>query len=105
MENIVVIYKNPENPTQHCWLLPSAQYDLKWICKRDIPQGQPYCILSQSQLPINYYNEMNSYDFDFSNPDGWGSGSTAPFPGVETLPSLFTLTHHEWLELKASGSL
>jgi hypothetical protein len=105
MENIIVIYKNPEDTTKHCWLLPSLEYDLEWICKKDIPQGQPYCIVSQSSLPINYYNEMDCYDFNFSNIDGWGSGSTAPFNDVENLPSLFTITHQEWLQLKASGSL
>jgi hypothetical protein len=102
MENIV-IFRDPIDPSGHGCLQPSSEYDLEWICKRDVPQGQPYCVIPFSSLPPNYFKERGFYDFDFSNPTGWGSGSSEPYGG--NLPSIFHTTHTEWLEMKASGSL
>ena len=97
MENIV-IFRDPIDSSNHICMVLNPQYDLEWICKRDIPQGQPYCLISSSMLPQNYFKEMGFYDFDFSNPTGWGSGSTEPYGG--NLPSMFTISHAEWLEMK-----
>ena len=100
---IIVIFKDPIDTSRHMFLMPSLEYDLEWICKKDIPQGQPYCVIPTSMLPINYFKEIGFYDFDFSNPTGWGSGSSVPFGG--DLPSIFNTSYMEWLEIKASGSL
>jgi hypothetical protein len=49
-------------------------------------------------LPNGYFREKGFYDFDFSNPNGWGSGSTEPYGG--NLPSMFDISHDEWMEMK-----
>ena len=100
MENIqnVVIFRDPTDTSKHMCMIPSLQYDLEWICKRDVPQGQPYCVISSSMLPQNYFKEIGFYDFDFSNPSGWGSGSNEAYGG--NLSSIFTTSHEEWLEMK-----
>jgi hypothetical protein len=100
MENIV-IFKDPIDTSGHGCLMPSPQYDLEWICKRDVPQGQPYCVISSSMLPTNYFKERGFYDFDFTNPTGWGSGSSEPYGG--NLPSIFTISHTEWLDMKKNN--
>jgi hypothetical protein len=105
MEETVVIYQSKDDSTIGCWLIPNLMYDLEWICKRDIPVGSPYVILSSSQLPFNYYNELNCYTFDFSNPDGWGSGSYNLQNSPIVYPATFDMSHDEWIELKASSSL
>jgi hypothetical protein len=103
MEQIIVIFKALDDEINHACMIPNPEYDLEWICKRDVPQGQPYCIISASMLPNGYFKERGFYDFNFQNPTGWGSGSTELYGG--NLPLLFTASHSEWLEIKASSSL
>ena len=103
MEQIIVIFKTLGDETNHACMIPNPEYDLEWICKKDVPQGQPYCIISASMLPNSYFKERGFYDFNFENPTGWGSGSTEIYGG--NLPSIFEISHNEWLEMKASGSL
>lgn len=105
MEETIVIYQSKDEPTIGCWLIPNLMYDLEWICKRDIPVGSPYVILSSSQLPFNYYNEVDCYAFDFSNPDGWGSGSYNLQNSPIIYPATFDISHDEWMKIKVSGSL
>jgi hypothetical protein len=105
MEEVVVIFESKDDPNMGCWLRPNPSYDLEWICKRDIPVGSPYVIVPVNQLPLNYYNEMACYTFDFSNPAGWGSGSYNLQNNPFIYPATFDMTHDEWMELKANGSL
>ena len=105
MEEVVVIFESKDDPSMGCWLWPNPAYDLEWICKRDIPVGSPYVIVPVNQLPLNYYNEMACYTFDFSNPAGWGSGSYNLLNSPFIYPATFDMSHDEWMELKASGSL
>jgi hypothetical protein len=100
MEEKIVIFQSKDDPSRGCWLRPNLIYDLEWICKRDIPVGSPYLIVSSSLLPFNYFNEMDCYSFDFSNPDGWGSGSYNLENSSKVYPAIFDMTHDEWMELK-----
>jgi len=105
MEETIVIYQSKDDPNIGCLLIPNLSYDLEWICKRDIPVGSAYKILSSSQIPFNYCDEMGCYTFDFSNPDGWGSGSYNLQTSPIIYPATFDMSHDEWLQTKTSDSL
>lgn len=75
----IVIFKdpNPYDELNFGWLLPATHqgWSIKYIADKDVPNGMPYNIVTQSLLPINFFAQKSFYTFDFSNPDGFGSGS------------------------------
>ena len=100
MEEKIVIYQSKDDPNIACWLRPNLMYDLEWICKRDVPVGSPYLIFSSSLIPFNYFNEFQCYTFDFSNPNGWGSGSYNLENSSTVYPATFNMSHEEWIASK-----
>ena len=49
------------------------EIEFEWYCKRYVHQGKAYKVVDVSSLPPGFGDFI--YDVDFSNPDGWGSGS------------------------------
>ena len=41
------------------------------VARRDVPEGIPYKILEDSDLPIDR-TFRNAWELDFTNPDGYG---------------------------------
>ena len=74
---------------------------LHYHAERDVPNGSPYIIVSQSQLPENFGLELGMYTIDFSNPHGFGSGSdhsNVGFGSIATMGSFQFETYDEWLQ-------
>lgn len=101
----IVIFKdpNPYDELSYGWLLaaPHRREPLRYIADKDVPAGMPYLIVTQSLLPINFWNEMAMYTVDFSNPDGYGSGSFKyTYNGTEyRIEPIFTGSYNEWKEV------
>lgn len=104
IENIVIFKDpNPYDELSYGWLLaaPHKQEPLRYTADRRVPTGMPYLIVTQSLLPVNFWNEMSAYTIDFSNPDGFGSGSHRyTYDGVEyRIEPIFTGSYVEWKEV------
>jgi hypothetical protein len=104
-EGNIVIFKdpNPYDELNYGWLLPATHLGvpIEYIADIDVPYGMPYKIVSQSLLPVNFWQEIDFYTFDFSNPDGYGSGSYEYIHNDETIrvEQFFTGSYDDWKEV------
>ena len=73
----VIIFKdpNPYDDVNYGFLYPANGWEIDFIAEKDVPFAMPYMIVSQSLVPPAFPNEKDFYVVDFSNPDGFGSGS------------------------------
>lgn len=80
---------------------------LHYYGQRDVPNGRPYLIVSQSQLPENFGVELGMYTIDFSNPHGFGSGSDAYDVGSgQMFDGTFSFeSYDDWLEFYKDSDL
>lgn len=105
IEGNIVIFKDP-NPFDELnfgWILgaPHIKAPLEFIADKRVPNGVPYKIVTQSLLPENFWNQKPFYTFDFSEPDGFGSGSFQYEHNGETymITASFTGSYEEWKEV------
>lgn len=80
---------------------------LHYHAQKDVPNGRPYLIVSQSQLPKNFGVELGMYNIDFSNPHGFGSGSDTYNSGLgENFDGTFPFeSYDEWFEFYKNSDL
>jgi hypothetical protein len=60
-------------------------YSVEDCAKKDVPIGYPYVIIGIEEIPMEYIEFFNAWEFDFSNPDGYGIGADAWFVEQEAL--------------------
>lgn len=49
-------------------------FTIEDVAKKDVPKGLPYKIVDVSEVPFEYMDFFPAWEFDFSNPDGYGLG-------------------------------
>lgn len=54
-------------------IVPCSGINIDFIAKKDVPKGVPYKIISIDDIPTDR-TFRNSWQYDFSNPDGYGEG-------------------------------
>lgn len=105
IEGNIVIFKdpNPYDELNFGWLLaaPHMRTPLEYVADKDVPNGMPYKIVTQSLLPVNFWDQKDFYTFDFSNPDGYGSGSFQYEHNGEVyyITASFTGSYDDWKEV------
>ena len=57
-------------------VIPTFIIPIEEVAKRDLPLGVPYKIISRSELPEDE-NFIDSWEADFSSPDGYAIGYEA----------------------------
>ena len=70
---IIIIHPNPEIAGGVCITYPTGMLPPGETAKRDLPEGTPYLLVDQSQLPPDDYF-FEAWEADFSNPDGVAIG-------------------------------
>lgn len=55
---------------------PTDDLPIEDIANRDLPTGVPYKLINRSDLPLDN-NFMDSWEYDFSDPDGYALGLDA----------------------------
>ena len=101
----IVIFKdpNPYDELNFGWLIPATHLgvSLEYIADKDVPNGMPYKIVTQSLIPINFWNQKEFYTFDFTNPDGYGSGSFVYVHDNQKymITASFTGSYDDWKEV------
>lgn len=75
-----ILYPSPERPGGVCLIIPAPGCPLtvEEIARKDTPAGLPYLIVDAADLPEEP-GFFNSWEADFSNPDGFGIGHEAWF--------------------------
>lgn len=71
--NQVILYPNQEITGSICIIYPSNALSLDEVAKKDVPNGVPYKFLNSSDLPDSRIFR-NAWEYDFSDPDGYGLG-------------------------------
>jgi hypothetical protein len=98
-EKKYIVYQSPVNEDVYLVLIPASHLPIEYICQKDVPNGSAYKILSSSQLPYRFWEELQMYEFDLSNPDGYGMGVYHNDDGTELITSSFQYeTFKEWEE-------
>lgn len=101
----IIIFKdpNPYDELNYGWLItaPHRPEPIEYLADRRVPSNMPYFIISQSLLPDNFWNEKDMYTVDFSNPDGYGSGSWTYVHNGEKyrIEPIFTGSYNDWKEV------
>lgn len=102
----IIIFKdpNPYDELSYGWFLisPHRPEPLEYFADIRVPSEMPYLIVTQSMLPINFWQEKEIYTIDFSNPDGFGSGSFGYSNGdvQYRVEATFTGSYKDWKEIK-----
>jgi hypothetical protein len=73
-EQKYIVYQSPINEDEYLVVIPATGVELEYVAQKDVPNGSAYKILSSSQLPERFWSELQMYQFDLSNPDGYGMG-------------------------------
>jgi len=63
-------------------ITPAEGWDVKVVARKDVPNGLPYKIVNSEDLPQDH-DFFNAWEYDFSNPDGYGIGHEAWFKEQE----------------------
>lgn len=77
-----IVYPRPGSTTGEINLIipaPDCGMSVEEIARKDTPAGVPYKIVKDSALPENDLIYLDSWEVDFSKPDGYGIGSEAWF--------------------------
>jgi hypothetical protein len=75
MFDSIIIYPY-EDHVAFCYPNSKCNLTLEQIAQKDVPAGVPYCFLPKSEVPTNSAF-FDAFEYDFSNPDGYGMGSDA----------------------------
>lgn len=100
INNVVVIWQKPEEPDGEFMITMVVDRDEhnQYLIETIVADGMPYKVIPKSNLPNNIFYEMEFYSYDFSEPDGYGSGSYTNKNGVEVVGS-FTGSYEQWKEV------
>lgn len=77
----VIIY--PQASNSIATVFPAPGLSVIEVAKKDVPQGTPYRIISESDLPSDDVF-FEAWEADFSNPDGYGMGAEAYYESTQT---------------------
>jgi len=66
-----IIYKTDEGGIAVIVPAPECPLSLEEIAQKDVPTGVPYRIIDSSELPADR-EFRNSWEANFTNPDGYG---------------------------------
>ena len=78
----VIIYPQENNSIALVIPAPECPISIQEVARKDVPAGVPFLIIDASQLPQEE-EYFNSFEADFSNPDGHGIGAEAWFAEQE----------------------
>jgi hypothetical protein len=78
----VIIYPQENNSIALVIPAPECPISIQEVARKDVPAGVPFLIIDASQLPQEE-EYFNSFEADFSNPDGYGIGAEAWFAEQE----------------------
>ena len=73
-----IIY--PDDEGGICVLIPTGEIPFEDVCKKDVPAGKPYIIVTANELPDGDFR--SAWRADFSSPDGTGIGADAYFESL-----------------------
>jgi len=77
----VIIY--PQISNSIATVFPAPGLSVVEVAKKDVPQGFPYRIINESDLPSDDVF-FDAWEADFSNPDGYGMGAEAYYATTQT---------------------
>ena len=77
----VIIY--PQASNSIATVFPAPGLSVVEVAKKDVPQGTPYRIINESDLPSDDVF-FDAWEADFSNPDGHGLGVEAYYESTQT---------------------
>lgn len=98
-EQKYIVYQSPINSDEYLVVIPASHLPIEYVAQKDVPNGSPYKILSSSQLPYRFWEELQMYEFDLSNPDGYGMGVYYDDNGNVFISSSFEYqSFDEWKE-------
>jgi hypothetical protein len=97
----IIISENPFDSNSQVSItsvaIPSNIVDIdiwyEYVAKKSVPIGIPYVYVDDTQLPPYF---LHFYKFDFTNPDGIGSGSFSNFDTGEFIDGNFNYTFDEY---------
>lgn len=69
----VIIY--PQDNGSIAVVYPTGELVIEEVCRKDVPAGVPYLIVSREDLPEQHSEFFSAWEADFSNPDGVGIGA------------------------------
>ena len=98
-EKKYIVYQSPINDDEYLVTIPASHLPVEYVAQKDVPNGSAYKIISSSQLPYRFWEELQMYEFDLSNPDGYGKGVYHDSSGNELITSSFEYeSFKEWKE-------
>jgi hypothetical protein len=53
-------------------MAPSGELSVLDTAKKDVPAGVPFVIVDSTELPTASHASQETWEVDFSNPDGYG---------------------------------
>lgn len=77
-----IVYPRPGSTNGEINLIipaPNCGISITEIARKDTPAGIPYKIVEDSMLPEPELTYLDSWEVDFSSPDGYGIGQDAWF--------------------------
>lgn len=101
MENKYIIFDTIDDDDNFGLVhIVNLSKSMHYYGQKSTPNGKPYLIVSQSQLPQNFGGELGMYTIDFSNPHGFGSGSDVynSGNGSHVTGSFPFNSYDEWVE-------
>lgn len=98
-EKKYIVYQSPINEDEYLVVIPASHLPIEYVAQKDVPTGIPYKILSSSQLPYRFWEELQMYEFDLLNADGYGKGVYYDDRGNELITSSFEYeSFKDWKE-------
>ena len=99
MERKYIVYQSPIDLDEFLVVIPADGIEIEYVAQKDVPNGSAYKILSSSQLPSSFWGELQMYEFDLSNPDGYGMGDYYDESGSLIISSSFPYESYKlWKE-------
>lgn len=70
----LIIYPNEEGGVAVVVPSPNAKYAIEQIALKDVPAGQPYRIIEDTEIPTDRTFRA-AWEADFTEPEGFGIGA------------------------------
>ncbi len=70
----LIIYPNEEGGVAVVVPSPNAKYTIEQIALKDVPAGQPYRIIENTEIPTDRTFRA-AWEADFTEPEGFGIGA------------------------------
>ena len=70
----LIIYPNEEGGVAVVVPSPNAKYTIEQIALKDVPAGQPYRIIEDTEIPTDRTFRA-AWESDFTEPEGFGMGA------------------------------